>query len=335
MSGAVANPSWKIYVSEKNTFLEFVYPEADDVDGVPSGVDRRRCHSESAARHGRGAVSDNQKGMLRFQEGVLKNNGPARTITSALRIPSKIGDDDARQEATSKQDGMPQQQTDEHLVSDVMSRVSDHPSGNDMKCGVLLRSGANGIFPAKNKSHTATRQNPFGVPTPSPLSDALALPKGPQGPVQGDEGSTGMPWSSFENPSCGADTVVSESESAAFKDPLLEEFAFDHHEPAFKGPLARIPAVGSVVTAAGKGGKGKGSRPCQGQRQRYHKLLSRLHEQIERDPSSFDVDSLELPPSISQDIPRRVALLRSLEHHKAKQILGIQASSTVDHADTI
>merc|ERR1719323_2853015 len=42
-------------------------------------------------------------------------------------------------------------------------------------------------------------------------------------------------------------------------------------------------------------------RPCKGKRDRYRKLLSRLTSQIECDPFSFKMDSIELPPSIASN----------------------------------
>jgi len=41
-------------------------------------------------------------------------------------------------------------------------------------------------------------------------------------------------------------------------------------------------------------------RPCKGKRDRYRKLVIRLTQMIEADPDNFDLDQLELPPSIEK-----------------------------------
>ncbi len=54
-------------------------------------------------------------------------------------------------------------------------------------------------------------------------------------------------------------------------------------------------------------------RPCKGKRDRYRKLVSRLEGEIQCDPDSFDVDKLELPPSIAADECARAKLLAKLQ----------------------
>lgn len=64
-------------------------------------------------------------------------------------------------------------------------------------------------------------------------------------------------------------------------------------------------------------------RPCKGKRDRYRRLVTRLEHEIEIDPDGFDVNKVELPPSIvSNEIAhaKLLAKLQSrLEQEKAKR----------------
>jgi len=60
-------------------------------------------------------------------------------------------------------------------------------------------------------------------------------------------------------------------------------------------------------------------RPCKGKRDRYRKLLTRLTSQIEVDPYSFDVDAVQLPPSIAANEVVRSKLLAKVQMH-AEQV---------------
>lgn len=56
-------------------------------------------------------------------------------------------------------------------------------------------------------------------------------------------------------------------------------------------------------------------RPCKGKRTRYRKLVSRLAEEIRKDPDTFDFESSDLPPSIAGDSKAKAKLRSVLQDH--------------------
>jgi len=56
-------------------------------------------------------------------------------------------------------------------------------------------------------------------------------------------------------------------------------------------------------------------RPCKGQRDRHLKLLERVLAQIDRDPDSFSVDNVKLPPSIISEESTRAKFMAKVESH--------------------
>jgi len=52
----------------------------------------------------------------------------------------------------------------------------------------------------------------------------------------------------------------------------------------------------------------KPSRPCKGKRNRYQKLVKHLEAQILQDPSSFDFQTVTLPPSLQRNDTQRAKL---------------------------
>jgi len=61
--------------------------------------------------------------------------------------------------------------------------------------------------------------------------------------------------------------------------------------------------------------KGK-RRPCKGKRDRYRKLVSVSMDRIDQDPEAFDVQQMELPPSIANNASLRKKITARLEMHK-------------------
>jgi len=64
----------------------------------------------------------------------------------------------------------------------------------------------------------------------------------------------------------------------------------------------------------------KPSRPCKEKRNRYKKLVKRLEVQILQDPSSFDFETISLPPSLQRNDRQRVKLMERMNsfHYRAK-----------------
>lgn len=62
-------------------------------------------------------------------------------------------------------------------------------------------------------------------------------------------------------------------------------------------------------------------RPCKGKRDRYRKLLNRLTNLIECDPCSFNMDKVELPPSIASNEVVRAKLMAKIQLH-AEQVMA-------------
>merc|ERR1719277_898297 len=56
-------------------------------------------------------------------------------------------------------------------------------------------------------------------------------------------------------------------------------------------------------------------RPCKGKRDRYRKLVSRLTTQIAADPDSFNLETVELPPSIASNEVVKSKLMTKMQLH--------------------
>jgi len=82
------------------------------------------------------------------------------------------------------------------------------------------------------------------------------------------------------------------------------------HHAMMQVPLQQLPK--SVVC--------KHSRPCKEKRNRYKKLVKRLEVQILQDPSSFDFETISLPPSLQRNDRQRVKLMERMNsfHYRAK-----------------
>jgi len=56
-------------------------------------------------------------------------------------------------------------------------------------------------------------------------------------------------------------------------------------------------------------------RPCKGKRDRYLKLVGRLTNQIDLDPDNFDINAVDLPPSVATDEATKTKLIAALTAH--------------------
>jgi len=78
--------------------------------------------------------------------------------------------------------------------------------------------------------------------------------------------------------------------------------------------------AGTPSAVAEERGVWKHSRPCKEKRNRYKKLVKRLEAQILQDPSSFDVETVSLPPSLQRNDKQRAKLMERMNsfQYKAK-----------------
>lgn len=59
----------------------------------------------------------------------------------------------------------------------------------------------------------------------------------------------------------------------------------------------------------------KKHRPCKGKRERHQKFMDRVMQEMEQNPCAFDIQSLELPPSLSSNGHLRTRCLAKLQAH--------------------
>jgi len=67
-------------------------------------------------------------------------------------------------------------------------------------------------------------------------------------------------------------------------------------------------------------------RPCKAKRDRYRKLVRRLEIQILASPDLFDVDKIDLPPSLQANDKQRHKLMQRLLRFKHQAKIGEVAS---------
>lgn len=140
--------------------------------------------------------------------------------------------------------------------------------------------------------------------------------------------SSMMPW--LQAPRCTADSTFlgrpsaydahSTSDSSALTsnpppdqvldDALCHELLVDSEST----PTLTSSALGPHTPDVKHAGR---TRPCKEQRLRHRKLVSRLYEKIDRNPEGFDLEHIDLPPSLVQDNRRNAKLKRNMLHYKA------------------
>jgi len=67
-------------------------------------------------------------------------------------------------------------------------------------------------------------------------------------------------------------------------------------------------------------------RPCKGKRDRHLKFLTRLKGMIESDPHSFNIEEVELPPSIATNDVVKAKLLAKVQLHTEQVITGLKGT---------
>jgi len=69
-------------------------------------------------------------------------------------------------------------------------------------------------------------------------------------------------------------------------------------------------------------------RPCKGKRERYKKLVARLHELIEKDPEHFDLQSVELPQFVASNESMKARITNNVKR-SSRRIKAEKATSGV------
>lgn len=75
-------------------------------------------------------------------------------------------------------------------------------------------------------------------------------------------------------------------------------------------------------------------RPCKGKRDRHLKFLTRLKGMIESDPHSFNMEEVELPPSIATNEVVKAKLLAKVQLHTEQVMAGLEGGLLDGVADT-
>jgi len=72
--------------------------------------------------------------------------------------------------------------------------------------------------------------------------------------------------------------------------------------------------------ACGKQSTKRKSRPCKGKRLRYKKFIDRLQDTVINTPHLMDIQSVEWPPSLQNDVQKQLKLMVHLTELKLQQL---------------
>jgi len=72
--------------------------------------------------------------------------------------------------------------------------------------------------------------------------------------------------------------------------------------------------AGTLLAVAKQHGVKKPNRPCKGKRNRYKKLVKRLQIQFLEDPSSFELETVSLLPSVHRNDTQRARLMQRMDN---------------------
>merc|ERR1719410_1536010 len=70
-------------------------------------------------------------------------------------------------------------------------------------------------------------------------------------------------------------------------------------------------------------------RPCKGKRQRHQKFLDRMKTMAEDNPHNFNIEDVELPPSIEANEALKAKFAAKVQMYKT-QVLGANNADTTD-----
>lgn len=367
--------TWQMFVQEKNTFLDFEYPESRE-DYAESNRARYLSPRRRSVPDVLGTKRRTSEGFLTFANGRLKDSLPtpslkAPTIAAQLGPLGLISKDASK--AAIPCSKLQEKQTVEHEPKSCSKPQKDLNGKNEPM----------GDSECHDQDNLTDTYDSFNEPTS--FSESQEYPTGLHESWSSElqENFTGKRWSEMSEMENDESTMMQSSFQDLFSFRLsgMSDASFPEDRETFDElgdsfptsapldaiakttPVRRpfrgssypqpkeglgnnwsqnqfpIPSTLPANTGAGNVSaqlasndvedvveevvqtrsmwKDKRSRPSQGQRQRYRKLLSKILEQMDDDPDAFNLDALDLPASVAEDAQQKAMLVRTLARHKA------------------
>jgi len=72
--------------------------------------------------------------------------------------------------------------------------------------------------------------------------------------------------------------------------------------------------------------RGRANRPCKGKRDRYLRFMMRVCSEVYEDPTSFNLNNVELPPSLTSD-PKKYQFFQGQIQSYQRQLLDGESTS--------